>query len=78
MAIYDMMKNPGVSFEDIMVRQAMTGSSYLPNERDYSPMADKYKLRAERIRQVYEYIQENHDAGYEVKWSEWIAQKEAE
>ena len=76
MAIYDMMKNPDVAFEDIMLRHAMTGSSYFPYADESSDIADVYVFRAKRIRQVYDYIQEM-DGNYTVPWSEWISQKDS-
>jgi predicted protein tyrosine phosphatase len=76
MAIYDMMKNPDVAFEDIMLRHAMTGSNYLPYADPQSDIADVYVLRAKRIRQVYDYIQEM-DGNYTVPWTEWISQKDS-
>ena len=72
MAICDMMKNPDVSFEDIMLRHAMTGSSYFPYVNESSDIAEVYALRAKRIRQVYDYIQEMQN-GYTLTWSEWLA-----
>ena len=74
MCIYDMMKNPGVPLEDIVLRQAMTGSSYLlypgiPGEKKQ----EKYRKKSDNIRLVYEYIQENRDSNYEVTWSEWLS-----
>ena len=74
MCIYDMMKNPGVPLEDIVIRQAMTGSSYLlfpgiPGQKKQ----EKYRKKSENIRLVYEYIQENRDSNYEVTWSEWLS-----
>ena len=68
MAIYDMMQNPDVPFEDIMLRHAMTGSSYFPYVDESSDIADVYALRAKRIRQVYDYIQEM-DGDYTTPWS---------
>lgn len=75
MAIYDMIKNPDVSFEDIMLRHAMTGSNYLPYADPESDIADVYAKRAERIRQVYDYLQEM-GGNYTVPWSEWITGRE--
>ena len=74
MCIYDMMKNPDVPLEDIVLRQAMTGSSYLlypgiPGEKK----REKYRTKSENIRLVYEYIQENRESDYEVTWSEWLS-----
>ena len=76
MAIYDMMKNPDVSFDDIMLRHALTGSSYFPYVDESSDIADVYAFRAKRIRQVYDYIQEM-DGNYTVSWSEWISKKDS-
>ena len=76
MAIYDMMKNPDVAFEDIMLRHAMTGSSYLPYADPASEIADVYALRAKRIRQVYDYLQEMN-GGFTTPWTEWLAEQEA-
>ena len=76
MAIYDMMKNPDVAFEDIMLRQAMTGGSYLPYADPESDIAEVYAKRAKRIRQIYDYLQEMNGS-YTTPWSEWIANLEA-
>ena len=71
MAIYDMMKNPDVAFEDIMLRHAMTGSNYLPYADPESDIAEVYAKRAKRIRQVYDYLQEM-GGNYTMTWSEWL------
>ena len=76
MAICDMIKNPDVAFEDIMLRHAMTGSNYLPYADPESDIAGAYAKRAKRIRQVYDYLQEMN-GHYTAFWSEWIADREA-
>lgn len=78
MAIYEMMKDPDVPLYDIVVREAMTGSSYLFEEKDSDPSKSEHAFKAMRIEQIYEYIQENRDTNYAVKWSDWIAEKDAE
>ncbi len=75
MAIYDMVRNPDVPFEDIMLRHAMTGSSYFPYADPKSEIADVYALRAKRILQVYEYL--HRDPADVATWTEWLA-REAE
>ena len=73
MCLYDMMKNPDVPLEDIVARQAMTGSEYLL--RTYmrpTPGSDKPTM----IRFLYQYIQENRESNYEVKWSDWLLTQE--
>ena len=72
-----MMKNPDVLFEDIMLRHAMTGGSYIPYADPESDIAEVYALRARRIRQVYDYLQEMN-GNDTTPWSEWITNKEAD
>ena len=72
MAIYDMLRNPDVSFDDIMLRHAMTGSSYFPYVNGSSELKEVYALRARRIRQVYDYLHRD-SADMSLSWSEWIA-----
>ena len=76
MAIYDMIRNPDVSFEDIMLRHAMTGSSYFPYVNEKSELADVYAMRARRIRQVYDYLQERNSGKTDAVWSEWLAEND--
>lgn len=72
MAITDMIRNPEVAFEDIMLRHGMTGSSYFPYVNADSELAEVYALRARRIRQVYDYLHEDTDT----PWSQWVAAKD--
>ena len=76
MAIYDMIRNPDVPFEDIMLRHAMTGSSYFPYVNEESELAEVYALRARRIRQVYDYL--HSDAAVSLPWSAWVTQDQGE
>ena len=76
MAIYDMMRNPEISFDDIMLRHAMTGSSYFPYADPASDIVDVYALRAQRIRQVYDYLHSRPDGEARLPWCEWLAQAE--
>ena len=76
MALYDMMKNPDVPLEDIVLRHAMTGSNYFFYTGE--PGSDSYKVPLyeeinRNIRLAYEYIQSNRDSNYAVSWSEWLA-----
>lgn len=74
MMLYDKMKNPTVPMEDIVVRQTLTGSEYPL----YNPGTDSFhgKLNAEKARMtplLFQYVEENHDSGYAVSWSDWLA-----
>lgn len=78
MAIYDMIRNPSVPFEDIMLRHAMTGSSYFPYVNGQDALADVYALRARRIRQVYDYLHSDQNGNELMPWSVWVAQDKRE
>ncbi len=74
MAAYDMMKNPNVPLEDIEIRQAMFGGTYL----DYVDHEDSFKEKIYEERQAmaklfYQYVQENKDSDYATPWSVWLA-----
>ena len=73
MAIYDMIRNPDVSFEEIMLRQAMMGSSYFPYVDRESELAEVYALRARRIRQIYDYLHSDRSNDAGMTWSEWVS-----
>ena len=70
MCIYDMMKNPGVSVEDIVLRQAMTGGEYLLRSSGSALSIEEDKSKM--IRLAYQYIQENRSSNYAVRWSDWM------
>ena len=75
MAIYDMMKNPGVAVEDISLRQAMAGSTYILKYRKSG--SDERKIdRARKLLLMDTYLRENRADGYQTKWSEWLAERE--
>ena len=76
MAIYDMIRNPEVSFEDIMLRHAMTGSSYFPYADPKSELRDVYALRARRVRQIYDYLHTDWGSETRMPWSAWVARNE--
>lgn len=64
MCLYDMMMNPGVSYEDISDRQSALGAGSMRAEH------------SERIsRLLYQYVQENRADGYKVSWSDWLLNK---
>lgn len=74
MVLYDKMKNPEVSMQDILYRHAMTGSSYplyLGSEGSYKlPL---YAEKTEMMPLLFQYVEENHASDYAVSWSKWLA-----
>lgn len=76
LAMYDMMKNPDVSLEEICRRQYLLGGSNLllePEGKDwYARMA---RDRARKIRLFYEFLQGTRAERIGLPWSEWLALK---
>lgn len=76
MAMYDILRNgKKVSFEDIMMRQALLGNMDL-REIPSSKKAWERKLYEDRalfIKQFYDYVTQSND-DLPVMWSEWIGQ----
>ena len=74
LVMYDILKNPDVTLEEICKRQYLLGGSNLllePEGNDwYSKMA---RDRAKKIRLFYEFIQGTRAEQIGLPWSEWIA-----
>jgi hypothetical protein len=77
MSMYDMMRNPSLSLQDILYRQHMLGGNYV----GYRAQAGKgswkapyYNEKADMIKKFYAYVQANQADGYRVPWSEWSCQ----
>ena len=71
MTIYEMMKKPDASVEEILQHQADTGSGNLV-DRAKPEKSHVQKERCVLARAVYLYIRENRDSGYAVSWSDWL------
>ena len=71
MTVYEMMQKPGVPVEEILQHQMETGSGNLL-ERSAPQKSHVQKERCVLVRAMYQYINENRDSGYDVKWSAWL------
>lgn len=73
LVMYDIIKNPDVSLEEICKRQYLLGGSNLllePQGDDwYSKMA---RDRADKIRWFYDFVQGTRAEQIGLQWSEWI------
>ncbi|MBR2811871.1 MAG: dual specificity protein phosphatase family protein [Solobacterium sp.] len=77
MAMYDKMMNPEISCEDICVRQTRLGGNYiLYTEQSDSYKAPLYEEKARMMRLFCRYVEENHDTGYKVSWSQWLKEND--
>lgn len=79
MCLYDMLQNPGVSYEDISKRQSALGANSLMvmfrNPARPNPKGE-YTERISRL--LYRYVQENRASGYKRSWSDWLAENDKE
>ncbi len=76
LAMYDMMKNPDVSFGDILSRQYLLGGNYvayLGDKKNGGWKNHYYQEKAQMIAKFYQYVQANHASSYRSSWSQWLA-----
>ena len=73
LVMYDIMKNPDVSLEEICKRQYLLGGSNLLIEPEgddwYARMS---RDRAKKIRLFYEFVQGTRNEQIGLQWSEWL------
>ena len=73
MTLCDMMRNPEVPMQDVVVRHTMLGGGYpFYTEDSDSYKAPLYREKAMMMPLLYEYVQENHGTNYEISWSQWL------
>lgn len=76
LVMYDILRNPGVSLEEVCKRQYLLGGSNLllePQGDDwYSKMA---RDRADKIRRFYDFVQGTRAEQIGLPWSEWLEVK---
>ena len=76
LVMYDIMKNPDLSLEEICKRQYLLGGSNLllePEGNDW--YAIKTRDRAKKIRLFYEFVQGTRAEQIGLQWSEWLENK---
>ena len=75
LVMYDIMKNPDVSLEEICKRQYLLGGSNLLVEPEgddwYAKMS---RDRAKKIRLFYEFVQGTRSEQIGLQWSEWLTE----
>ena len=81
LAMYDILKNPAVSLQDILYRQGLLGGSYVAHVEPAGSTYWKVPYYAEKAKHIalfYRYVQENEGAGFAVSWSDWLAAHESD
>ena len=77
LVMYDIMKNPDVSLEEICKRQYLLGGTNLLLEPEGDDWNSKMaRDRAKKIRLFYEFIQGTRAEQIGLQWSEWLEVKQ--
>ena len=71
----DFMRNPDVAEKDVIYRHYLQGGNFMYYQGD-DPDESEWKIelakeKAEMMKLLYRYVQENHSKGYPVTWTEW-------
>ena len=75
MVMYEIMKNPDVSLEEICKRQYLLGGSNLLLEPEGNVFyATAARDRAKKIRLFYEFVQGTRAEKIGLQWSEWLTE----
>ena len=73
LVMYDIMKNPELSLEEICERQYLLGGTNLLSEPEGKDWNSKMaRDRAKKIRLFYEFVQGTRAEKIGLQWSEWI------
>lgn len=75
LAMYDILKNPQISLEEICKRQYLLGGSNLLLEPEGDDWYSKMNRdRAKKIRLFYKFVQGTRSEQIGLPWSEWLAE----
>ena len=79
MVMYDMIKNPDVSYRDIVYRQYEIGGNYTPHDVAHPKQSDwkgpYYHEKHEMVSLFYQYVQDQVRQGGSQSWSQWLKNK---
>ena len=79
MVLYDILRNPQLPLESIVLRQHLLGGTDLLAEaagQDW--LAVENRRKAKFLRLFYRYVQAEQAQGFALSWSEWLAQPQLE
>lgn len=77
MAMYDMIRNPGIPAETIIERQHLIGGADLTAMKDEEWKNERIIQRLETLNLFSEYVRARHAGETTLRWGEWI-EEEAE
>ncbi len=77
MAMYDMIRNPGIPAETIIERQHLIGGADLTAMKDEEWKNERIVQRLETLKLFSEYVRARHAGETTLRWGEWIEEAEA-
>lgn len=72
MAMYDMIRNPGIPAETIIERQHLIGGADLTAMKDEEWKNERIIQRLETLKLFSEYVRARHAGETTLRWGEWI------
>lgn len=72
MAMYDMIRNPGIPAETIIERQYLIGGADLTAMKDEEWKNERIVQRLETLKLFSEYVRARHAGETTLRWGEWI------
>ena len=72
MAMYDMIRNPGIPAETIIERQHLIGGADLTAMKDEEWKNERIAQRLETLKMFSEYVRARHAGETTLRWGEWI------
>ena len=72
MAMYDMIRNPGIPAETIIERQHLIGGADLTAMKDEEWKNERIVQRLETLKLFSEYVRARHAGETTLRWGEWI------
>nr|ADG23213.1 PTP-like phytase [uncultured microorganism] len=76
MAMYDMIRNPGIPAETIIERQHLIGGADLTAMKDEEWKNERIIQRLETLKLFSEYVRARHAGETTLRWGEWIEGRE--
>lgn len=74
MVLFDMMRNPDLSIDDIIYRQYLIGGAFLFDDMEDYPKKWVHELASERIVLLpifYQYVKQCYRNNFSLSWSDW-------
>jgi hypothetical protein len=72
MAMYDMIRNPGIPAETIIERQHLIGGADLTAMKDEEWKNERIIQRLETLKLFSEYVRARHAGETTLRWGAWI------